>query len=300
MANLFWLWVILGSVLSWAFPSLILWFKPYITISLGFIMLCMGLTLSTSSFLEVLKSPRVIGFGVLLQFVAMPFLGFLAAWLLSLSPELATGLILVCCCPGGTASNVIAYLANANVALSVLMTMCSTIAAVFLTPVLTSLYAGQYMEIDAVGLLLSTLKIVLIPVFLGILINTYFSSRIQFLKSALPMLSITLIVLIVGCIVALRRDELLVSGPILLLAALVVHSLGFVIGYILTLLVSKDKSYARTVSIEVGMQNSGLGAALATKHFPDPNTALPAAISAVSHCVLGSIAAALWGKTERR
>ena len=204
-------------------------------------------------------------------------------------------------CPGGTASNVICYLARANVALSVLMTMCSTFAAILLTPLLTKLLAGKVLPVDAGALFQSMVVIVLLPLLAGIVVNAGVGrlrhpERIRHWVDAIgPVVSVAVIVLIVGCIVGLKKDLIAGAALPLFLSVLVLHALGFGVGYGLMRLLRRDVLMRRTVSIEVGMQNSGLGAALASKHFAEFALApVPAAISAVYHCIIGSVLAAWW------
>lgn len=256
-------------------------------------MLGMGLTLSFDDFRKVLARPGPVAVGVGAQFLIMPALGFGLARLFRLEPELATGLILVSCCPGGTASNVIAYLARANVALSVLMTMCSTFVAIFATPFLTKLLAGTYMDIDAWGLFKSTLTVVLLPIVAGLLLNRFLPKTVRRLQPVAPLVSVLVIILIVGCIVALSKQQIIENAGTLLAVVGLLHVSAFLLGYLFAKVFRYPEEYCRTVSIEVGMQNSGLGAALAKAHFGGL-TPVPSAISAVYHCLIGSLLAGIW------
>lgn len=295
------LWIVLGCAWAWFRPEAWTWFAPWIRPGLGLIMLGMGLTLRVSDFVAVARQPRAVFAGVAAQFVIMPVSGWLVAKSFALQPELALGLILVACCPGGTASNVICYLARANVALSVLMTMCSTFAAIALTPLLTKLLAGKVLPVDALALFQSMLVIVLLPLVAGIAVNTGVGrlKRAEVVRKGVdaigPVISVLVIVLIVGCIVALKRDLIAAAAVPLFVSVFVLHALGFGVGYAVMWLMGRDVGMRRTASIEVGMQNSGLGAALATKHFAEfALTPVPAAISAVYHCIIGSVLAAWW------
>lgn len=290
--NGFALWVTLGAVLAWIRPDLFTWFKPYIGPGLGVIMLGMGITLSFKDFKEIFKRPGAIGVGVGAQFIIMPLLGWSLATAFKLERDLAVGLILVSCCPGGTASNVIAFLGRANLPLSVLMTMCSTFMAIFLTPLLTDTLASHYMEISATQMLLTTVQIVLIPIVVGILLNQYFPNKVRAAKDAAPLVSVIAIVLIVSCIIGLNQKQIQSAGASLFIAVLLLHLGGFVLGYLLVKLLGYPEDYRRTVSIEVGMQNSGLGTKLATDI--SVTAAAPCAISAVYHCIIGSFLAAYW------
>ena len=256
-------------------------------------MLGMGITLSFKDFKEIFKRPGAIGVGVGAQFIIMPLLGWSLATLFKLERDLAVGLILVSCCPGGTASNVIAFLGRANLPLSVLMTMCSTFMAIFMTPLLTDTLASQYMEVSATKMLLTTVQIVLIPIGVGILLNHYFPNKVRAVKDAAPLVSVIVIVLIVSCIIGLNKENIQSAGISLFIAVLLLHLGGFVLGYLLVKLLGYPEDYRRTVSIEVGMQNSGLGSELAKKHI-SVTAAAPCAISAVYHCIIGSFLAAYW------
>lgn len=295
------LWIVVGCGWAWVQPEAWTWFQPWIRPGLGLIMLGMGLTLRLADFAEVARQPKAVFSGVAAQFLIMPVSGWVVAKAFGLMPELALGLILVACCPGGTASNVICYLARANVALSVLMTMCSTFAAIVLTPLLTKLLAGKVLPVDGWALFQSMLVIVLLPLLAGIAINTAAGrlkrpERVRSVVDAIgPVVSVLVIVLIVGCIVALKRDLIAAAAAPLFISVFVLHALGFGVGYAVMWLLRRDVRMRRTASIEVGMQNSGLGAALATKHFAEFALApVPAAISAVYHCIIGSVLAAWW------
>ena len=301
------LWIVLGCAWAWLQPAAWTWFEPWISRGLGVIMLGMGLTLRLSDFRAVMQQPKWIAIGVALQFLIMPSAAVFCSKVFALPKELALGLILVGCCPGGTASNVICYLARANVALSVLLTMCSTFIAVFLTPLLTQWVAGQLMPIDAWALFRSMIEVVLIPLLLGIAINSLldrapFRAKAHVWIGAIgPLVSVVLIVLVVASIVAGRRAEIAMAGPWLFVAVFSLHAIGFGLGYVFSLWLGGKRDQCRTVSVEVGMQNSGLGASLAKKHFAEFAMApVPAAISAVFHSLIGSFLAWWWNRAESR
>ena len=296
LANLFPLWVALACLYALVDPSWIAWFQgDFIIGGLAIIMLGMGVTLSVDDFKRVAKMPRAVAVGVAAQFLLMPFWGWALGKLLQLPSDFAVGLILVSCCPGGTASNVVAYIARANVALSVLMTMCSTGAAVILTPLLTAYLAGQYVPVDGAGLFVSMIQIVLAPVAIGVLLHHLFPKLVKAVLPVGPLVSVIVIAMICAAIVGARRDAVLESGFQLLIAVVLLHCAAFASGYFFAKLFGYDTEIRRTVSIEVGMQNSGLATALATKHFAaNPLTAVPCAISAVMHSVIGSALAGIW------
>ena len=306
ISNLFWLWTILGTAWAWFFPSHFIWFITgdfpgtdirLINLGLGVIMLGMGITLSIDDFKAVLMRPWVVCLGVVAQFLIMPLLGWSIATLFDLPPMLKLGVILVSCCPGGTASNVICYLAKANVALSVLMTMCSTLAAIVFTPLLTKFYASAILDVDAWSMFRSMLTIVLLPVVGGVLINQFFGHRLSAVKKVSPIVSILVIVLIVGGIVGATKSNIIAYFGALLIAIFILHALGFLLGYGVGYFTKLAEGDRRTLSIEVGMQNSGLGSALAKQHFT-LLAATPCAISAVYHCLIGSLLAAIWRVSE--
>lgn len=292
------LWILLASAAALVEPRSFVWFRSeWIAWGLGAIMLGMGLTLSFDDFKRVLSIPYAGFVGVVCQFVVMPLLGWGVAHALGLAaidPKLAAGLVLVACCPGGTASNVIAYLARANVALSVTMTTASTFAAVALTPLLTKWLAGTLVEIDAARLCLDTFKVVVAPVLLGLLLNQHLPRASRRLAVVSPLVSVVAIVLVVASIIGQNRDLVLGAGWRLLAAPALLHLGGFGLGYLAARILGLSEADRRTVSIEVGMQNSGLGGLLATKHFPGTAAPVPCAISAVYHSLIGSLLAGYW------
>jgi len=293
---LFPLWTLLAAALALPFPGLFTWLGgPLIVLALGLIMLGMGLELQLADFRRVLRRPAAAGIGVAAQYLVMPALAAAVAGALRLPPPLAVGLILVGCCPGGTASNVVSLIARGDVALSVVMTSVSTLAAVLLTPALTGLLAGRYVPVDGWKLLLDVLQVVLLPVAAGLLLRRGAPGLARRLGPLMPPVAVLAIVLIVASIVGSQRAALLAQGPLLLLAALLLHGGGFLLGWLIPAAARQPLAVRRTVSIEVGMQNSGLAVVLARSGFAaSPLTALPGAISAVVHAVLGSLLAAWW------
>ena len=297
-------WILAGSALALAYPPAFTWFATLglIAPGLGVIMLGMGLTLETSDFARIAAAPRAALIGVLLQYTVMPAAGWIAASLFELPPSLAAGLILVCSCPGGTASNVIAFIARADVALSVSMTAVSTLLAAILTPTLSLYLIGNRVPVDAFVLFLGTAKVVLLPVMAGLALRRFLPRLSARLLPFAPPIAVFTIVLIVGAILGLQRSAILDAGLPLLSAIVTAHGLGFILGYIFGALAAREwppARGARTVSIEVGMQNSGLGATLASS-FADPLVAIPSAISAVVHCIYGSGLAAWWASRPVR
>jgi BASS family bile acid:Na+ symporter len=236
--------------------------------------------------------------GVLLQYSVMPSLGWALAWLFDLPTPFAVGLILVACCPGGTASNVITFLAKADVALSVAMTAASTILAVVMTPTLTAWLAGSRIDVPAAGLLLSTLQVVALPLVAAALLKRWAPRATGYLLPVAPLVAVLMITLIVASIIGAGRAVILESGARLLLAVASLHAAGFLFGYVLSRLTGGDETTARTISIEVGMQNSGLGVVLARQNFADPFVAIPSAISSLFHSLIASALTAVWRRTR--
>jgi len=289
--------ILVFSSISMYNPSIFIWFSgDLITYGLGVIMLGMGLSLKMSDFKRVLKTPKWIFCGLVLQYTIMPLLGWSLAGFFNLPTFFAVGLILVSCCPGGTASNVIVFLAKANVALSVTMTAISTIFAIILTPILTSFFSGSYLEIDAKGLFFTTFQVVLIPIVLGLTLNTLAPSLTKKTLPFCPPLAVILIVLIVSSIIGQGKEIIISSGFNLLGAIMCLHLLGFIIGFLTSKVFIKNIEVSKTISIEVGMQNSGLGVVLAKENFINPATAIPSAISSLVHSIYGSIFVMLFGK----
>ncbi|MEE9339064.1 MAG: bile acid:sodium symporter family protein [Methylococcaceae bacterium] len=297
--NAFPVWVISSGIIAMIYPPALIWFQgPFITYGLGVIMLGMGLTLTLQDFKRILIYPKWILLGVILQYTVMPFAGLALANLFELPKMMAVGLILVASCPGGTASNVVAFIAKANVALSVSMTALSTLLAIVMTPLLTDYLVGSRLEVDAWKLFLGTVKVVLVPILLGVSLNTFFHKTTEKILPIAPPIAVITIALIVGSIIGQGKAEILASGPNLFFAIGLLHLFGFVLGYIISKVVFKDEQVARTISIEVGMQNSGLGVVLAKQNFGQMAT-IPGAISALTHCVYGSIAVYLWNRKNK-
>ena len=295
-ANWFPAWVLAAALLALWQPSLFTWFSgPWIVWGLALVMLGMGLTLNVADFAAVLRLPGAVALGFAAQYTIMPLIGWSVGKMLALPAPFAVWLILVACCPGGTASNVVTYLARGNVALSVLMTMCSTLAAVVMTPLLTGWLAGAYVPVDAWGIFLTTAQVVLAPILIGLLLHHQAPRLAGFILPAGPIMSVLVISLIVGSIIGQNATAIFAHGGQLLLAVSLLHGGGFFLGYIVGRLSGFDLGVARTLSIEVGMQNSGLGAVLAKTRFAaEPLTAVPSALSSVCHSLLGSLLAAWW------
>lgn len=262
----------------------------YVNTLLGIVMFGMGLTLKANDFKIVFSRPKDVIIGCLSQFTIMPLLAFLLTKLFRLPAELAVGVILVGTCPGGTSSNVMTYLAKGDVALSVGMTSVSTLLAPFLTPFLTYLLAGQTVDVNMMSMFLSILKVVILPIVLGGLINKFFSSLTEKLVKVLPLVSVTAIVAIAAAVVAANSAKIMTSG-ILILAVVILHNCcGYGLGYAIGKLLKLDMSKCKAVAIEVGMQNSGLATSLAATHFAQyPLATIPGAVFSVWHNISGAI-----------
>lgn len=282
--------VVLIGVFGAVCPHLLTWVGPYIPWLLGVVMFGMGMTLTVEDFKAVGRRPWEVLIGAVAQFVIMPAVAWALVKVFALPPELAIGVILVGTCPGGTASNVISYLARGDVALSVSMTMASTLLAPVVTPALTWLIAGAWIEVSFTSMMISIAEMVLLPVVLGILFNRYCSRTVTRIMPAMPVVSVLTIVLIVGGVVALGAGRILDVG--LMMAGIVVlhNTFGLILGYGMAKMCHLDSKKARTVSIEVGMQNSGMAASLAVMYF-NPAAAIPGAIFSVWQNISGSVVA---------
>ncbi len=293
--NAFPLWLVLASGIALWRPAVFTWFSgPLIPLGLGLIMLSMGMTIGFEDFRRIARERANVLPGVALQYTLMPLLGLTLGWLFELPAPFAIGLILVSCCPGGTASNVIAFIARADVALSVTMTTASTLVAALATPALTALLAGNRIDVPILGLLTDTVQVVILPVVAGAFLKARFPRACDRLLPIAPLVAILAIILIAGSVIAGNRAQVIDAGARLLLAVLCLHAGGFVLGYAAGRIWLRNEQAARTAAIEVGMQNSGLGVVLAQQNFTNPLTAIPSAISAVLHSLVGSVAAAIW------
>lgn len=288
-------WVISFAILAYVFPSGFTWIAPHISLVLGIIMFGMGLTLSLEDFKGIVKAPKSVLIGVFAQYTMMPLLAFSLANLFQLPPEIAVGVILVGCCPGGTASNVITFLAKGNTALSVTITTVSTLLAPFLTPALTLLFASKWLPVSAGDMFLSIVQIILIPIALGIVVQIFFHKQVEQSVKVLPLISVIGIVAAASAVVAVNTDNIARTG-LLIFSVVILHNvLGLLLGFLLAKVLRLDFRDQKAVSIEVGMQNSGLGSALALAHFA-PIAAVPSALFSVWHNISGSLLASWWSK----
>lgn len=295
--TIFPLLVIAGGVVGFVGAEPISALAPTIPWGLGVIMFFMGVTLTLPDFTRIAKRPWVVLLGTGSQFIVMPLAGWLIAQMLGLPPALAIGVILVGCAPGGTASNVVTYLAKGDVALSVSVTTVSTLLAPLLTPVLTLWLAGSYMDVSAGSMMVSIVQTVLLPVLGGVIVRAVFSRLIDLLGPVLPWLSTVAIAYVVAVVVAGSAGSLLQAGALVLLAVVLHNGIGLLLGYFAARLAGLDGSARRALSVEVGLQNSGLASSLAQTHFPsEPTAALPGAVFSVWHNVAGAILAAFYAR----
>ena len=294
------LWVLLFSGIALWQPEAFVWLKAYIPWMLGIIMFGMGMTMTVADFKGVMQSPKAVLIGVAAQFMVMPGLAYALCKIFALPPQIAVGVILVGCCPGGTASNVITYMAKGNTALSVACTSVSTLIAPLLTPAVFYLLASQWIEINALSMLASILQVVLFPVALGLIARSLFRRQVEAYIQAMPLISVAAIVAIVAAIIGGSKSQILQSGLLILGIVMLHNGLGYLLGFWASRLFKLPYADCKAVSIEVGMQNSGLGVALAAAHFAaSPLTALPSAIFSLWHNISGPALASYWaGRTE--
>lgn len=288
-------WVIIVAVIAYLFPNPFLGLGAYITILLGVVMFGMGLTLRAVDFKIILTNPIPVIIGVAAQFVVMPLVAFGLAYLLKLPPELAAGLVLLGSVPGGTASNVMVYLAKGNLALSVAMTSLSTLLAPLVTPLLLLLLAGQWLPVDAMSMFKSIVQVIIIPIVLGLLIQRFFPGAVAKSVSVVPIISVVAILIIVAAVTSANAGNVASSGLIVFVAVFLHNGIGLLLGYLIALALGLNENDRRAISLEVGMQNSGLGVALATAHF-GPLAALPSVWGAIWHNISGPILATIWSK----
>ncbi len=292
--------VLVSAILALAFPEVVGHLKPsLINPLLGVIMFGMGLTLKVEDFRVVFTRPKDVLVGCLAQFTVMPLLAFALSRLFGLDEALTIGVILVGCCPGGTASNVITYLAKGDLALSVGMTATSTILAPLLTPLLVLLLVGETVDVNVIGMLLSILWVVILPIVLGLLVKSLLPKATEQATTYLPAVSAIAICLIVMIVIAANAHKLLAGGWIVILVVMLHNILGLTVGYLIGLLLKMTPAKRRAISVEVGMQNSGLASSLATLHFAAfPMATVPGAIFSVWHNISGAVVARFFARRK--
>ncbi|WP_145372812.1 bile acid:sodium symporter family protein [Staphylococcus cohnii] len=293
--NTFLIWMLIAAIIGFIFPAQLATLSSWVPYLLGIVMLGMGLTIDPKDFKIIFQAPRSVIVGVILQYTIMPLSAFLIVKLFHLPPEIAIGVILVGCCPGGTSSNVMSYLANANVALSVAITSVSTLLAPFLTPALIYLFAHEWLQVSFISMFWSVVQVILIPIIIGFVLQKVFKKFADTTATALPIVSVVAISLILASVVGSSKAQILATG-LLIFAVVILHNLiGYVLGYTFAKILKLDRPDKKAVSIEVGMQNSGLAVSLATVHF-NPLSAVPGAVFSLIHNITGPILAKYWNK----
>ncbi len=282
-----------ASVVALAVPVSFLWVKPFIPFLLGVIMFGMGTTIRLYDFREVWEKRKIVFLATLVQYTVMPGLAVVLSFAMSLPEGVMVGMVLVGSCPGGTASNVIVYLARGNVALSVTMTMFSTVLAPLLTPGIIFLLLSRSVDLSYASLFQSVFQVVAFPLVAGLLVRHFFTGQADRYKEVLPIVSVVSITLIIACVMALNAERVM-AFPVAAAAAVILHNLfGLAAGYGVARLLSCCRVDCRTVAIEIGMQNSGLGVALANQFF-QPLSALPGALFSLWHNLSGIMLARYW------
>lgn len=289
------IWVLVFAVLGFLLPSTFSLFAPWIVVLLGIIMFGMGLTISGEDFREVGRRPFDVAIGVVGQFLIMPLLAVLLTRIIPMSSEVAAGVILVGCCPGGTASNVMTYLGKGDVALSVACTSVTTLLAPIVTPFLVWFFASQYLPVDAWAMFMSIVKVILVPLALGFLLQKLMPGLVKAAVPILPLVSVIGIVLIVAAVVAVSKAAIAKSGLLIFLVVVLHNGLGLLLGYFAARVMGLSLAKRKAIAIEVGMQNSGLGAALATAYF-SPLAAVPSAVFSVWHNISGALVANVFSR----
>ena len=272
----------------------------YVNTLLGIVMFGMGMTLKLSDFKVVFTKPKAVITGILSQFIIMPLLAFLLVKIFNLDPALAVGVILVGSCPGGTSSNVMTYLAKGDVALSVGMTACTTILAPVVTPALVLLLGGATINVSYMSMLMSIVQVVLVPIVLGFVINHFFEKFAQACAKVLPLVSVIAICLIIMAVVAANAAKIMTVGWLIVVVVMLHNLCGYALGYGVGKVLGLSRDQMRTLSIEVGMQNSGLATSLATVHFATmPLAAVPGTVFSVWHNISGAIYANILARTAK-
>lgn len=286
--------IIIFSLIAFFYPAGFSWATNYTELFLGAAMFGMGLTIKANDFRVVFTRPKELFTGCVLQYTVMPAAAFVLAKVFQLPPDLALGFILVGCCPGGTASNVITYVAGGDVPLSVGMTVVSTLLAPVCTPVLVYFLAGSLVEVSIFAMMRSVVKVVLIPVLAGILIYRIFPKQVNKIRDFLPLVSVTAIVMIVAGIVGTNAEKILTCGALVMIVVALHNGVGLLLGTGAAKLLKLDERKVTAIGIEVGMQNSGLAISLATANFAaNPLATLPGAIFSVWHNISGTIYAGI-------
>lgn len=289
------IWALISATTAFFFPSTLSWMTTsQFEQGVGLLMLSMGLSLSLDDFKKCAQQPIPILLGFFCQYSILPILAYTISHLMSLPPSLATGMIILGSCPGGQASNVATYVAHGSVSLSVLMTTVSTIAAAVMTPLLSTLLAGQYIPVNGLALAESTAKLVLLPTVAGVILNEMIPKKIDIIRPAMPLVALFLTVVLCAVPVAQVQKVLQLNGSAVIGPVVLLHSMGYLLGYLLPKSLKFSETISRTVSIETGMQSAAMAYALSTKHFADIMVAVPASVSIVIMVWMGAALASIW------
>ncbi len=282
--------IVFFAVLAFFHREAFSWTTSYTSIFLGIIMFGMGLTIRMEDFRVVFSRPREVLLGAAAQYTIMPILAWILCKLMKLPEDVAIGVILVGCCPGGTASNVITFIAGGDVALSVGMTIVSTLIAPLMTPLWIYVLAGTWVQVSFLAMVLSVIKVILFPVLLGLLLRSLVGAHIDKVSDAMPLISVIAIVMIISGIIAVNADKIMSCGALVFLVVILHNFFGMMLGLLAAKIFKVDYKKATAIAIEVGMQNSGLAVSLATAHFAaNPLATLPGAVFSVWHNVAGSV-----------
>jgi BASS family bile acid:Na+ symporter len=301
LGKYFSLFVLAAAAVGYFQPNLITWVLPYINYLLGIIMFGMGMTLKKTDFADVFKRPKDVIVGVCAHYLIMPLIAFVLCYAFRLPPAVAVGVILVGCCPSGTASNVMCFLAKGDVALGVSVGAVSTLIAPIMLPLMLWLLAGHWVKIPTASLFVSVVEIVIVPIVLGVLVNTFFGKKVHKATQALPLVSTVAIILIAGGVVAAsnKNGDLLTASTLIIIPVVMLHNLlGYALGFLFSRLLGMNHPKSRAITFEVGMQNSALGVALAMAFF-SPMAAIPATLFSIWHNMSGSLLASYWASKQK-
>lgn len=293
--------VVLATLFSLYYPQVgsSLVKTSWVVYILGIIMFGMGLNVKASDFKELFIRPKFVLIGIGAQFIIMPLIAYVLVKGFNLPLGLAIGVVLVGTCPGGTSSNVITYLSKGDVALSVGITSCTTLLAPFMTPILTKLLIGQSIDVNVIVMFLSVVKVVIVPIVLGILAHRFLPKIAGLLKDVLPMVSTLGIVAIVIAVVSVSAEKIIANLGIIVLVVVCHNLFGYLFGFLVGKSVTKDMAKIKALSVEVGMQNSGLATSLALTHFAtQPLAAVPGALFSVWHNISGGILASIFARIK--
>ncbi|MDT9564201.1 bile acid:sodium symporter family protein [Streptococcus mutans] len=294
LSKWFTLVVVIWAVFNYFLPTTSRWVIPNTSYLLGIILFGMGLTLTTEDFVRISKRPVPVALGTVAHYVIMPSLAWLLCLIFHLKGATAAGVILVGSCPSGTSSSVMAFLSDGDVALDVSIEILSTLLAPVMLPLLLSVLAGQYIAVPALSLFLSTLRIVVVPIILGVLIHTFFGKKIAAVIKLMPLISQVAILLIIGAVVSANHANVFTAATALVIPVVMLHNLcGYSLGYAFAKLLHLEEPQQKAITFEVGMQDSSLGATLAMKYFV-PQAAIPSTIFSIWHNISGSILSSWW------